>query len=100
MFGLVGEKPRDGMRGAAQARLLTAAGMEAWREGDDEDTAIANACLAVERELREVEWAALELLNAVRVATRSPSPLPATTSLRRGQVPAGSRTRHRWFEFP
>jgi hypothetical protein len=88
-FGLVGEKPRDGMRGATQARLLTAAGMEAWREGDDEDTAIANACLAVERELRESEWAALELLNTVRVARPESFVAPGTGGASTGPGPRG-----------
>jgi hypothetical protein len=89
MFGLVGEKPRDAMRGAVAAQLLTANEMDAWREGDDEDTAIANACLAIERELREAEWAALELLNTVRVTRPEPAPAPTDGEPTAGTGPCG-----------
>jgi hypothetical protein len=59
-FGVVNEPPRDAM--LATWPLLSPEARAAWQEGDDEDVHLANACLEVERELRDREWSVLQTL--------------------------------------
>lgn len=63
-FGLVRERPLEALRSSAECALLTADELDAWRECDDEDLALAQACLVAEFELRARQWDALERLGA------------------------------------
>jgi hypothetical protein len=61
-FGVVNEPPRDAL--AAMFPLLHEEAVDIWRDGDDADRDIANACLLAEAELRTREWDALGTLLA------------------------------------
>lgn len=64
LFGLVREPGHAAVEAAAVMPLLSAEEWEAWRETDDDDRALALACLNVEFELRERQWRALEEFGA------------------------------------
>lgn len=66
LFGLVGEPAADAL--TRQPPLLTRDEWAAWRATDDDDVALARACLTAEHELREVGWGWLEFLLHVQSA--------------------------------
>ena len=68
MLGLVREPAPAAVEGASAAGLLTEEEWEVWREGDDQDIALAHACLTAEFELRERQWSALEAFGAAVAA--------------------------------
>jgi len=63
IFGLVLEPASAALAALAEVPLLTEGELEIWREGDDEDIALTNACLQVEYGLRAEQWRALMLLD-------------------------------------
>lgn len=68
LFGLVYEPPSDAIDGACATELLTAEEWEEWREADEEDLALAAACLGVEYGLRARQWSALQRLGELHAA--------------------------------
>jgi len=82
LFGLVRESRTDALAAVEDLPMLSAAEWEAWRAGDDEDVALALACINAEFELREAEWRCLEFLLYVQTS-------PAATSAARPGEPAG-----------
>ena len=82
LFGLVRESRTDALAAVEDLPMLSAAEWEAWRAGDDEDVALALACINAEFELREAEWRCLEFLLYVQTS-------PAATSPAQPVEPAG-----------
>jgi hypothetical protein len=64
MFGLVREEPNAALEGVRDTGLLTPAEWDVWRQSDDADLELANACLAAAQEVRRREWEAFERLLA------------------------------------
>lgn len=63
IFGLVDEPPADALAALESCPLLTPAEIEAWRDADEQDAALMRACLELEHELRDAQWAALAVLD-------------------------------------
>ena len=86
IFGLVDERPADALVALESCPLLTPAEMAAWRDADEQDAALARACLPVERELRDAQWRALGLHD---LALHGP---PADEARGEARPPEGNST--------
>lgn len=64
VFGVVREPPGEALASAVEAGAITADELDTWRDCDDEDIALAQACLVAEFEARARQWSALERLGA------------------------------------
>ena len=92
LFGLVNQPATDALTGSRDAALLAAEEWDAWRSSDDEDTALARACIEAERERRDRQWTALELLCHAYTGPEAPDHTDPQPRPRTGAKPAGTAT--------